>query len=457
MSKGRTFLSIAIIFGVFACSKPSKSPAGEEKTLKKDGNEKTSVEKKEIKKTVVEKKTVKPEKPVTEKPLEVVAPGVKVKVDKDALNTTIKGNRNFTFNVLKLLEDKKTNLFFSPASILSAMAMTYNGSSGSEKKEFEKVLGFDADYEKNSAAVNHMYDYSDVKGKFKLTAANRIFVSDSFKLREPFLKLNATYFSSSIQRLDFKDPGKAVGVINKWVEDKTSRLIKDLVKKEHITEDTRLLLVNAIYMKADWLSQFKKTNSWDGKFNGPDGKTKVRYMTQTAYFKSGSLKDGDFLEMEYSGRRLSMVIALPEKGSEPLKFIQKMDGEKLNKAISGLKSRKTSVTIPKFSFEKGFSLKKVLIKLGMPVSFSDMAKFKKMAFEDLKIQDVIHKARVDVDEKGTEAAAATAVIMMKAGGMPIKEEIFHFTADRPFVFFIRDTLTGHIIFAGVLNNPEYKK
>lgn len=456
MSNRRTFLLIVIIFSVLGCSKPTKSPAGEEKTLKKDGDTKTPEEKKEIKKPEVEKKTVKPIVATEDKTQEVAA-GVKAKADKDSLNTTIKGNRNFTFNVLKLLGDKKTNLFFSPASILSALAMTYNGASGKEKKEFEKVLGFDSDYEKNSAAVNHMYDYSDVKGKFKLTAANRIFVKDSFKLREPFLKLNATYFSSSIQKLDFKDPAKAVGVINKWVEDKTSKLIKDLVKKEQIKEDTRLLLVNAIYMKAEWLNQFRKNNSWDGKFNGPDGKTKVRYMSQTAYFKSGSLKEGDFLVMDYSGRRLSMVIALPQKGSDPLKFIEKMDGEKLNKLISGLRSRKTSVTIPKFSFEKGFSLKKVLIKLGMPVSFSDLAKFKKMAFEDLKIQDVIHKARVDVDEKGTEAAAATAVIMAKAGGMPVKEEIFHFTADRPFVFFIRDTLSGHIIFAGILNSPEYKK
>lgn len=457
MINGKIFIFLtATLLTASGCSKSSKSAAGDDKTMNKDGKEKNP-EAKKIKISVKNggKKAVeKVEKPL---PLPKIEPGTKAPVDKDAVLRTVSGNLNFTMNFLKLLGDDKSNLFFSPASILYALAMTYNGSSGTEKGEFEKVLGFDSDFEKNSAAVSQMYDYSGVKGKFKLSAANRIFVKDTFKLKEPFLKLNATYFESSVQKLDFARPDNVVKIINEWVEEKTSNLIKKLVSKDHIKPDTKLLLVNAIYMKAEWLQKFEKSSSWNGKFNSAGGKTKVRFMSQTAHFKAGSVSGGSFLEMEYSGRRLSMVIALPDKDVSPIKFLEQTNAEKLNKIIKNLSYRKTSATIPKFSFERSFSLKKTLKKMGMPVSFSDSAKFEKMSDIALKIQDVIHKARIDVDEKGTEAAAATAVIMAETGSAMVREEIYYFTADRPFVFYIRDTKSGHIIFAGIVNSPEYKK
>jgi len=351
------------------------------------------------------------------------------------------------------------NIFFSPFSISSALAMTYAGANGNTATQMAKAMHFDLKEQELHPAFSDLTEELNKRGKtanFQLAVANRLWGQKDYAFLQNFLEMNRLYYGAGIERVNFKkDPEACRKTINAWVEKKTQERIKDLIPRRALKDDTRLVLTNAIYFKADWQTQFKKNLTRDRDFELPAGKrVKVPTMNQTARFPYAQCDGFKALEMAYKGDELSMVALLPDRRSSLGALEKKLSAETLEAAVKKLREQSVYVSLPKFETTLSLSLKKHLQAMGMtdafvygPADFSGMD-----GTRYLFISAIVHKAFVRVDEKGTEAAAATAV-MMAGGARPRYER---FAADRPFFFLIRDRKTGSILFMGRIMNPAGK-
>lgn len=343
------------------------------------------------------------------------------------------------------------NVVFSPHSISIALAMTYAGAAGSTASEIKDALSFDTTNLHdafNSLDVtlgSRNIENSDVTKALRLDVANSLFADQSFAMKSGFLDTLARNYGAGVKQLDFKAAAEAARTtINDWVEAKTQDKIQDLLQPGTVNASTRLVLVNAVYLKAAWLSPFQKEATANDTFQPASGSaTQVPFMSQTSSFFYGSTDDADTVEMSYVGNKLAMTLVLPKEG----KFSAvSADPEWLPKARTGLESARVQIKLPKFKLEPaGVSLADALKSLGMNKAFSDAADFSALSEEPVVIGDVIHKAFIAVDEQGTEAAAATAVIA-EATGAPEEPKVVTF--NRPFLFSIVDKDTGAILFMG---------
>ena len=293
---------------------------------------------------------------------------------------------------------------------------------------------------------------ADGKG-FRLKVVDAIWGQQGFKFSQPYLDLLAQNYGAGLRLENFvKYPDQSRQTINQWVSDQTEARIKDLLPPGSVTNLTRLVLTNAIYFNAAWQSQFQKTNTKDGQFTLLNGNTvSVPMMSQMKFFNYAEGDNYQVVELPYDGNELSMVILLPKADQYPV-FESSLNYTQLTNIIQNLKFNEVKITMPKFKIESQFGLKKTLSDLGMPVAFSQgQADFSGIdGAKDLFIRDVVHKSFMNVDETGTEAAAATGVIV-GTSAMPTK--IYDVTLDHPFIFFIRDIKTGTIIFLGRVMNP----
>jgi len=295
------------------------------------------------------------------------------------------------------------------------------------------------------------------KGKdgegFRLNIVNSIWGQKDYHFLTTFLDLLAENYGAGLRILDFANaPEESRITINDWVSDQTEGRIEDLIPQGLINALTRLVLTNAIYFNAAWQYPFSEDMTKDGPFYLLDGgEVTVPMMRQTESFGYAEGNGYQAVELPYDGRELSMVILLPQAGQFGT-FEETLDAQWVDAIVKELETRRVTLTMPRFEFESGFSLKEVLATMGMPVAFSGGADFSGMTGNrDLFISDVVHKAFVSVDEAGTEAAAATAVVMELTAvpGAPVEV-----TVDRPFVFLIRDIETGTILFIGRIVNPS---
>ena len=393
----------------------------------------------------------------SEKP-RVTAP----QASQDDLATLVGGNSEFAFDLYQALGDSGGNLFYSPYSISQALAMTYAGARGDTEKQMADTLNFLLSHDSLHPAFNSLdIDLSSrgegAKGKdeegFRLNIVNAIWGQEDFKFLSEYLDILAENYGAGLRILDFiKAPDQSRITINEWVSDQTEGRIEDLIPQGAIDALTRLVLTNAIYFNAAWKYPFNEEATSDGLFYLLDGGTitiPMMRLTESLGYTSG---DGyQVVELPYDGNELSMVILLPDSG-EFKDFEESLNYRKVDGIISDVKGSQVSLQMPKFEFESEFSLKSALAAMGMPVAFSANADFSGMTgSKDLSIDEVIHKAFVSVDEAGTEAAAATAVIM-KLTAAP--EEPIEVTVNRPFIFLIRDIETGAILFIGRVLNPE---
>jgi len=295
------------------------------------------------------------------------------------------------------------------------------------------------------------------KGKdgdgFRLNIVNAIWGQEGYNFLSGFLDLLAENYGAGLRILDFANaPEESRITINNWVSDQTEGRIEDLISQGLIDALTRLVLTNAIYFNAAWQHPFSEDMTEDGPFYLLDGgEVMVPMMRQAESFGYAEGDGYQAVELPYDGRELSMVLLLPEAGQFEA-FEGSLDAQRVGAILKDLEFRRVTLTMPKFEFESDFSLGETLIALGMPVAFSGGADFSGMTGNrDLFIGDVIHKAFVSVDEAGTEAAAATAVVMPTAGP---PEEPVEVTVDRPFVFLIHDIETGTILFVGRIVAPS---
>jgi serpin B len=382
-------------------------------------------------------------------------------VNPAATNGLVDGNSAFAFNLYQALQDTDGNLFYSPYSISEALAMTYGGARGDTEKQMASALQFQLAQADLHPAFNNIdlqlaqrgqgAKGSDSKG-FRLHVVNTIWGQQGFSFLPAYLDLLAQNYGAGLHLLDFiKSAEQSRQTINQWVSDQTEAKIKDLLPQGSIDESTRLVLTNAIYFNAAWQSQFKPAATVDGKFHLLTGKdVDVRMMNQTESIGYAQGSDYQAVEIPYDGRELSMVVLLPQ--AEQFKaFESSLTSQQVDEIVKSIKNQQVALSMPKFKIESQFGLKDTLSSMGMPVAFTDRADFSGMDGKtDLKISDVVHKAYVSVDENGTEAAAATGVIV---GTTAMPAEPVKVTIDHPFIFFIRDIQTGTILFIGRTMEP----
>ena len=368
----------------------------------------------------------------------------------------------FAFDLYgRLAAESDDNLFLSPASISTALAMTYAGARQTTAEQMAAVLHLpERDVHEGFGA---MVDYLNALGEqedFDLTMANALWGQHDYAFRPEFTELLGANYRAGLRPVDFRRDAEAARLrINAWVEEQTNEKIQDLIPPRVLSAYTRLVLTNAIYFHGYWQEQFDPDNTRPRPFTTAAGEeVETPMMFQEAEFRYAEFGYGEdatvqCLEMGYAGGDMAMTILLPRR-KDGLPGLEKgLDAAALRQWTGRLRSRKVRVYLPKFSMTTQFQLKPVLAAMGMPEAFTaNRADFSGMdGTRELFIHEVIHKAFVDVNETGTEAAAATGIVV-GVTAVPPPPPVFR--ADRPFLFLIRDTRSGAVLFAGRVNDPS---
>ncbi|MEM4202240.1 MAG: serpin family protein [Candidatus Hadarchaeum sp.] len=366
----------------------------------------------------------------------------------------VDGNSSFALDLYRVVRGSEGNLFFSPYSISLALAMTYAGARGFTAQEMAEVLHFTLPQERLHPAFNalDLALMAQNSENFRLNIANSIWGQIGFEFRQEFLDVLALNYGAGLRGLNFRENPESARVrINDWVSEQTKEKIKDLIPPGAIDALTRLVLTNAIYFNAVWEHQFSENLTADGVFTLLDGSQVTVPMMSWPKGERIRYTEGEgyrAVELPYRDTTAAMLVILPESFEE---FEGTLTAGRLREIVASLESQNVIVKMPKFRFEFPLDLTETLAGMGMATAFSDQADFTGMAEDRLKISKVLHKAFISVDEKGTEAAAATAVIMELTAVLPPPIAV---SIDRPFIFLIHDTSTGAVLFMGRVLDPS---
>lgn len=374
----------------------------------------------------------------------------------------VSGNSAFALDLYQQVRQKEGNLFYSPFSISTALAMTWAGAKGDTEAEMAKTLSFDLPQNQLHPAFNWLDLELESRGQgaqgadgkgFRLNVVNALWGQIGYPFEAPFLDTLGLHYGAGMHIVNFQDaPQQAADLINGWVSDQTEGKIEKLVPVEVLTPATVLVLTNAIYFNAAWRDPFDTANTQDGAFTKADGSTVTVPMMhgypEMAYGKGDGYQA---VALPYDGDELSMVVILPDAGTLDA-FEASLDATALDGILGSMSGHQVDITMPKFKFEYELGLKKVLQAMGMELAFDASAADLTGINSGGKpyIQDVLHKAFVGVNEAGTEAAAATAVIV----GDESAPEPASITLDHPFLFLIRDNATGSLLFVGRVADPS---
>ncbi|MFH2020922.1 MAG: serpin family protein [archaeon] len=366
----------------------------------------------------------------------------------------VDANNQFGMDLYSVLKNQTDdNIFFSPYSISTALAMTYEGSDGITAEEIQKVFHFPVHTSLRPANAR-IYNEINKNKKDQLSTANALWAQKDYSFLPEYFDTIDKYYGGKVTNLDFAgDTENSRLTINKWVEDRTKEKIKDLLPEGAIDSSTALVLTNAIYFKGTWILQFDKSRTKETDFFISDKEPiKTQMMTVSGDKSRFKYMENDILQMielPYEGGDISMIILLPKEDLNHME--SELNYENIQLWMEDMEETKIDVYLPKFKFETKYFMAETLAMMGMPSAFSPgTADFSKMTgSKDLYISKVIHQAYVDVNEEGTEAAAATAVIMAKTSAF--MKNIFR--ADHPFIFFIQDK-TGNILFFGRVADPR---
>jgi serpin B len=401
--------------------------------------------------------------PVDSKPSGDVARSDKARITSSApagdLQQAVSGQNDLAFDLYRELTRDGENLFLSPVSIYTALSMTYAGAAGTTAQAFEQVLGSGLAAADHHRAMNDLEAQLTSRGQnaagteqepFRLNMTNQVFAQQGFPLEVPYLDTLALDYGAGVRLMDFAaapDPSRVA--INAWVAQQTEDRIKDLLAPGIVSSDTRLVLVNAIYFNAAWSLVFDDTLTSNRDFGAPSGTKSVPMMHQPVLpTRAAQVNGTEIFEMAYDGDEMAMVVIVPPEGG--LASLEAtLDAATFDGFIAALTSDSLNLKFPRFEARTQASLSKPLKSLGLEPAFSSDADFSAMTPRAVAISEVVHECFVKVDEKGTEAAAATAVIVGETS-VPMTRELI---VDRPFVFAVRDNATGALAFVGRVVDP----
>ena len=364
----------------------------------------------------------------------------------------------FAFDIFKEVHVANgDNFFISPYSIFTALAMTYEGARGETAEEMANVLSVEQDNESFHTYMKNLYEVLNTKNaEYNISTANALWVKENLQLLEAYLTIIREYYGGDATEVDYSNPTEAATIINQWVENQTNGLIEDLITADAISPLTALILTNAIYFKGIWKTQFDPVNTTNRTFETTAG-TSVESPTMSLVdtedvFYYTETDEIQILELPYTGDDISMIILLP-KNNDLSSIIDTVDNDMFSAWTESMVETNVDIYLPKFEVETSYKLKDYLIALGMIFPFTSAADFSGITGgKDLFISDVIHKAFIDVNEEGTEAAAATAVIMVTSINGGGSSRIV-FDCNHPFMYLIQHKQTGTILFMGSINDP----
>lgn len=382
-------------------------------------------------------------------------------VTKEGMNDYVNSSNEFAFQMYKHLIESNENIFFSPYSISTALGMAYEGARGKTAAEMIQVLDLPEDNQTRRDMIRAVQSELNKEGtSYELSAANAYWLREGANLKEEYKDVIESYYLAYGQELDFAgDPEGSVETINNWVEERTNGRIKDLLSPNDIDALTYLVLTNAIYFKSDWKYQFDSNATEEMMFYKTGGEgimTEMMNMCdEEKKLNYASNSDIQLLQLPYKDEELSMYVMLP-KLNDIASLESLLDHEYLSVLKDDITAEYINLYLPKFKFELKYWLKDKLSAMGMPTAFGSGADFSGITSDkSLYIYKVIHQSFVEVNEEGTEAAAATAVLFREATGFgSTSQEPIVFRADHPFIFLIEHKDTGQILFMGKVENPN---
>jgi serpin B len=383
-------------------------------------------------------------------------------VPEEQLSTVVEAVNQFAFDLYQRLRAEDRNLCFSPASISTALAMTYAGAAEKTEAEIAKTLHFEMPKRQLDDGMRVLlasWKTTDKKQGFRLDVANRLWGEEGYGFRSEFLRDTRTVYGAELGRLDFSSQAEeARQTINRWVEDHTGQRITNLISSSEQLSGARLVLTNAVYFKGEWHKPFYKHGTENEDFHvSVDQKLKIQMMHAQDQFNYAAVDGLQLVQLPYGDGSLSMVVLLPDTVAGLSQLEEQLSPANLRKWTDSLVNHEVNVSLPKFKTTTEMKMGNILKSMGMVSAFDGAtADFSGMTgAKDLFISDVIHKAFVEVNEEGTEAAAATAVVMVECSASFEKpQKPLLFNANHPFVFLIRDDRTGAILFLGRILDPS---
>lgn len=369
------------------------------------------------------------------------------------------GNSNnmFAFDFYKQVSaSEKGNIFFSPFSLSASMGMVYAGSKNATENQISKVFHFPTNNDKFHSQQGVILKRLSTPDSVQLNIVNKLWAEKTYPFKKNYSKLMKKAYSASVEPMDFiNNFEKSRLIINGNIYKSTNEKINDLLPSGSLNSLSRLVITNAIYFKGDWKIKFKKDRTNEANFY-PTPQNPIKCMMMGVKSRFNYFEDSKIqaIELPYAGDKISMVIILPNVNQSIDEAARNFTADSLEKILSGFTNQSITISIPKFKLSTGYQLKQTLSSMGMPLPFSDNADFLGMSSKkDLKISDVFHKAFIDVNEEGTEAAAASGVVIAMKSVINDK----FFIANRPFMFLIRDKVSGTILFMGRITDPTNRK
>lgn len=368
----------------------------------------------------------------------------------------VENNNRFTFELFSDIGSFDENLFLSPFSVSTALAMTYEGARGKTRTEMSEVLHFPEE----AQTVNESFKtiISDIQKSvnpkfYVLNIANSIWAQNDYNFLHSFFESVQTYYDAKIESVNFKqteDREHARIKINNWIAKKTNDKIKNLLDINSLDDDTKMVLVNTVYFLAKWEKQFNEKATKPDFFFAVSGKLEKDFMHGNNRMKYAENETVKLAEIPYKNKRASMIVIMPKISDNFNAFKTNFSFNEFNELYKKADYHNITLSLPKFKIEYKNDLAKILYDAGMPRAFTNHADFSGMTCKkELKIDKIIHQTFIDVDESGTEAAAATAVIMTRITSVN-PNDLIEFKADHPFIFLIKENTTGSILFIGQL-------
>jgi serpin B len=357
------------------------------------------------------------------------------------------------FQVLSQIgkQNRNRNLFISPLSITLALALLYNGADGVTQQELAEILGIqNIELEEVNAAFAVIRDELEQHGgQINLSIANSLWAQKGLLFKQDFIQRSKDFYSTEVFNLNFAD-SEALLIINDWVKNKTNGKINEIVRSRDLDANTILILLNAIYFQGNWRHQFSKANTKEAPFILSDGKPKLLpMMTQSGVYKYFQDEDFQAIALPYGDSNISMRIFLPDEQKSLSNFQQHLDNQKWQQWRSQFSKRQGNLVLPRFKVDYEDSLMDTFKSLGMKVALSAEANYQNLCNGSVSISDIRHKAFVEINEEGTEAAAATSVLMQRS-----IVQRFSMVINRPFFCAIQDDQTGVILFLGAIWEPN---